>query len=244
MLDTGGTGDMGARASSHLLVVDGTYLGFSVIIWVVLLLVSAVIVGMVAITYRKRRKRSLVEKLQKQRSAMEKASSELFSERDADDIVQAVNQPGKPQTRISEGAVAYTETGEMLVFKSSKATDDGDVVASAVGKISGMAGAQAVPTWSPTYRIEMIIALHITGVAMFAVDGKGKVVNGRELDSELLMVLERLMEEARWLGGEMVREPYRDRTVSLTWGEGLHLAAVLEGEPDERPHAGGEARPP
>ena len=234
MLDTGGRGLMGARASSHLLEVDSTYLGLSVIIWVVLLLVSAVIVGMVAIVYRKRQKKSLVVKLQKQRQAMEKASSDLFSERGADEIAQAVNQPGKPQTRISEGAVAYTEAGEMLVFKSSEATDAGDVVAPAVDTISGRAGAQAVPTWSPTYRIEMIIALHITGVVMFAVNEKGKVVNGRELDPELLMVLERLLEEARWLGGEMVKEPYKDRTVSLTWGEGLHLAAVIEGEPDER----------
>ena len=106
MLDTGGTGEMGARASPHLIEVTSTYLGLSVIIWVILLLLSAVIVGMVAIVYRKRRKRSLVKHLQKQRQAMEKASSDLFSQRGADEIAQAVNQPGKPQTRISEGAVA------------------------------------------------------------------------------------------------------------------------------------------
>jgi hypothetical protein len=103
-----------------------------------------------------------------------------------------------------------------------------------VDTISSKPGAEGVPTWSPTYRIEKIIALHITGVAMFAVDDKGKVINGRELDPELLIVLERLLEQARWLGGEMVREPYTDRTVSLTWGEDLHMAAVVDGEPDER----------
>jgi hypothetical protein len=214
--------------------MDANYLGLSVIVWVVLLLVSAVVVSLLMLAIRKRKKKSLVEKLQKQRQAMEKASAELFSQREADEIREAVNAPGKPQTVISEGAVAYTETGEMLVFKSSDATDDADVVASAVDKISVRAGAQGVPTWSPTYHMEKIIALHITGVVMFAVDEKGRVVNGRDLEPDLLIVLERLLEEAKWLGGEMVKRPYKDRTVSLTWGEALHLAAVVEGEPDER----------
>ncbi|NIP35710.1 MAG: hypothetical protein GWN18_12135, partial [Thermoplasmata archaeon] len=48
------------------------------------------------------------------------------------------------------------------------------------------------------------------------------------------VVLERLLEEARWLGGEMVKGPYKSKTVSLTWGEELHMAAVVDGEPDER----------
>jgi hypothetical protein len=122
----------------------------------------------------------------------------------------------------------------MLVFKSSDATKDSDVVASAVDQISARAGAQGVPTWSPTYLIEEIIALHITGVVMFGVDQKGNVIDGRDMDHDLLIILERLLEEARWLGGEMVRAPYKDRTVSLTWGEGLHMAAVIDGEPDER----------
>jgi len=234
MIDLGGMGDWGARAFDPLLVMDASYFGLSVIIWVVLLLVSAVVVGLLAITLRKRRKKMLVLKLQKQRKAMEKASSELFSQRGADEIQEAVNAPGKPQTVISEGAVAYTEAGEMLVFKSSDAIGEGDVVASAVDAFSSRAGAQGVPTWSPTYNIEKIIALHITGVVMFAVDAKGKIIDGRDLDNELLMALEKLLEEARWLGGEMVRTTYKDRTVSLTWGEGLHLAAIVEGEPDER----------
>ena len=234
MLDTGGEGGLGAPTPYHLLVMDATYLGLLVIIWVVLLLVVAVIVGLLAIMLRKRRKKMLVQKLQKQRQAMERASSDLFSAREADEIQRAVNLPGKPQTVVSEGAVAYTETGEMLVFKSSDATKEGDVVASVVDKMAERAGAQGVPTWSPTYRIELIIALHITGVAMFGVDPKGKVINGRQLDPDLLMVLERLLEEARWLGGEMVKDIYNDRTVSLTWGEGLHMAAVVDGEPDER----------
>lgn len=231
---TGGTGELGARAYHHLLVMDANYLGLSLIIWVVLLLVSAVIVGLVAIIYRKRKKRMLIEKLQKQRQAMEKASTDLFSQRTADEIHEAVAAPGKPKTKVSEGAVAYTETGEMLVFKSSDATSEGDVVASAVDKFASRPGYEGVPTWSPTYRIEMIIALHITGVAMFAVDDKGNVINGRDLEPELLVVLERLMGEAKWLGGEMVKETYTHRTISLTWGEELHMAAIVDGEPDER----------
>lgn len=234
MLDTGDMGGLGTPTPYHILVLPATYLGLSVIIWVVLLLVSGVIVSLLAILLRKRRKKIMVQKLQKQRQAMERASSDLFSSREADEIQRAVNQPGKPQTIVSEGAVAYTETGEMLVFKSSDATKEDDVVASAVEKMAERAGAHGVATWSPTYRIELIIALHITGVAMFGVDTKGKVINGRELDPDLLVVLERLLEEARWLGGEMVKDIYNDRTVSLTWGEGLHMAAVIDGEPDER----------
>jgi hypothetical protein len=214
--------------------MDATYLGLSIIVWVVLLLVSAVVVGLLSITYRKRKKKRLIENLQKQRQAMERASADLLTQRRADEIREAVASPGKAHTVISEGAVAYTETGEMLVFKSDDATDDGDVVAAAVDTFSKRPGAEGVPTWSPTYRIERIIALHITGVAMFAVDHKGKVINGRELEPDLLIVLERLLEQARWLGGEMVREPYSDRTVSLSWGEDLHMAAVVDGEPDER----------
>ncbi|UCC92347.1 MAG: hypothetical protein JSW25_06645 [Thermoplasmata archaeon] len=234
MNDVLGEGTWGVHAFRHQLAMDATYLGLSVIIWIVLLLVSALIVGLVVLTMRKRRKKTLVDKLQRQRQAMEGATSDLFTERGADEIRSAVDQPGKPTTKISDGAVAYTETGEMLVFQSSDATEDGDVVASAVDQISSKGGVGGVPTWSPTYRIEMIIALHITGVAMFAVDTKGKVVNGRELDQDLLIILERLLEEARWLGGEMVKAPYKDRTISLTWGEGLHMAAVIDGEPDER----------
>ncbi|NIP35709.1 MAG: hypothetical protein GWN18_12130, partial [Thermoplasmata archaeon] len=161
MLDTGMTGLWGARASSNQLELDATYLGYSLIVWVILLLVSAVIVGLIAISYRRRKKKKLIQNLQKQRKAMEKAGSELFSQRGADEIQEAVAQPGKPKTKISEGAVAYTETGEMLVFKSSDATGEGDVVASAVDKISSKPGAEGVPTWSPTYRIELIVALHL-----------------------------------------------------------------------------------
>jgi len=234
MLVSGAEGEWGAGASTHLLVMDATYLGLSVIVWVVLLMVSAVIVGLMSIVYRRRKKRRLVEDLQRQRQAMERASSQLFSQRKADDIREAVSSPGRPRTQISEGAVAYTEAGEMLVFKSSGATGDGDVVAPAVDRISSRAGAEAVPSWSPTYRLERIVALHITGVVMFAMDDKGGVINGRDLEPDLLVVLERLLEEARWLGGEMVRSPYADRTVSLTWGEELHMAAVVDGEPDQR----------
>ncbi len=225
---TSGTGELGARTSHHLLVMDANYLGLSLIVWVVLLLVSAVVVGLVAISYRRRKKARLVKDLQRQRQAMERASSDLFSQRHADEIREAVSSPGKPKTKISEGAVAYTETGEMLVFKSSDATSEGDVVASAVDKFASRPGAEGVPTWSPTYRLEMVIALHITGVAMFALDYNGKVINGRDLDPGLLMVLERLLEEAKWLGGEMVKRTYTHRTVSLTWGEDLHMAAVVD----------------
>jgi hypothetical protein len=208
-------------------------MGLSVILWVVVGLVVCLLLGLTVISLRKRRKQKLVTDLQKQRKAMEKASSELFSQRAADNIREAVNQPGKPTTMVSEGAVAYTETGEMLVFKSSDATDAEDAVASAVDRGGGK-GIRAVPTWSPTYRLEMVVAIHITGVVMFAVDSGGKVVNGRNLDPELLVVIERLMGEAKWLGGEMVKDSYHDRTVSLSWGEDIHMAAVVDGEPDER----------
>jgi hypothetical protein len=129
--------------------------------------------------------------------------------------------------------VAYTETGEMLVFKGSPATKPGDAVASAVRPDSGV-DSHAPPTWSPTYLVEEVIALHITGVAMFSADERGTIKDGRDLDPELLVVLERLLERARWLGGEMVSKPYHDKTVCLTWGEDIHMAAIVDGEPDER----------
>jgi len=227
-------GEGGAATPALALVLDTDILGIPLLTWVALILVVGVVAALGLIGYRKRRKRKLVEQLQRQRQAMEKASSDLFSQRKADEIEEAVVRPGKPKTVVSEGAVAYSETGEMLVFKSSKATGEGDVVSSVVDGQEHPARGEGLPTWSPTYRIEQVIALHITGVAMFAVDPRGRVVNGRDLDPELLVALERLLEQAKWLGGEMVRRTYKDRTVSLTWGEEMHMAAVVEGEPDER----------
>jgi len=228
----GGTDEAMTRGLA--LAMDSKMLGLSLVAWIGLVAVVVAVAALGFLGYRKRRKRKLVERLQKQRQAMEKASSDLFSQRKADEIEEAVLRPGKPKTVVSDGAVAYSETGEMLVFKSSKATGEGDVVASAVDGQKHPERGEGVPTWSPTYRIERVIALHITGVVMFGVDAKGGVVNGRDLDPSLLVTLERLLEQAKWLGGEMVTRAHKDRTVSLTWGEEMHMAAVVEGEPDER----------
>ncbi len=228
------SGLWGARSISLSIGGDITILGLPLLTWIVLIVILVGVSALVVVVARKRKRRKIVDNLQKQRMAMEKAEKGLFSERKADEIKQAVRQPGKPSTVLPDGAVAYTEAGEMLVFKSTPAVGDKDVVSSAVGGKEGRGASMAPPTWSATYGIERIIVLHITGVAMFAVDTSAKVMNGRDLESDLLMVLERLLERAKWLGGEMVTSVWRDRTVSLTWGEDIHMAAIVDGEPDER----------
>lgn len=227
-------GLLGALSLPLAMGMEGRVLGIPLLTWIAVIAVIAVVLGLVLVAVRKRRRKALVQQLQKQRTAMEKASKDLFSQRKAAEIQEAVLHPGKPTTVVSEGAVAYTETGEMIVFKSSPATGAGDVVASAVGRSAGRGGIEPLPTWSASYKVELVIVLHITGVAMFTVDPTGKVGDARKLDGEILILLERLMERAKWLGGDMVTEVYKDRTVSLTWGEDIHMAAVVDGEPDER----------
>ncbi len=234
MVSAAGPGLWGARTLSLAIGGDTSILGLPMLTWIVLIVIVAVVIGLVVVAARKRKRRKMVSNLQKQRMAMEKAEKELFSERKADEIQQAVLQPGKPTTVLSDGAVAYTETGEMLVFKSDPVVGDKDVVSAAIGGKEGRGASMAPPTWSASYRLERVIVLHITGVAMFAVDTSAKVENGRDLESDLLVVLERLLEKAKWLGGEMVTAVWRDRTVSLTWGEDIHMAAIVDGEPDER----------
>jgi hypothetical protein len=234
MMRLAGSDLWGARSISHAIGGDISILGLPLLTWIVLIALIASISVLVVMAVRKRKRQKTIANLQKQRLAMEKAEKDLFTERKADDIKQAVLQPGKPTTVLPGGAVAYSETGEMLVFKSDPAISDKDVVASAVGGREGRGRSNAPMTWSASYAIERIIVLHITGVAMFAVDTAAKVMNGRDLESDLLMVLERLLEKAKWLGGEMVTAVWRDRTVSLTWGEDIHMAAIVDGEPDER----------
>jgi len=234
MMSAAGPGLWSARSISHAIGGDISILGFPLLNFIVLIVIIAAIVGLVFMITRKRNRQRVVSTLQKKRLAMEKAEMGLFSERKADDIKQAVMQPGKPTTVLSDGAVAYTETGEMLVFKSTPAAGSKDAVSAAVGGKEGRGESMAPPTWLASYRIERIIVLHITGVAMFSVDSSAKVENGRELESDLLVLLERLLEKAKWLGGEMVTDVWKDRTVSLTWGEDIHMAAIVDGEPDER----------
>jgi hypothetical protein len=234
MMSVAGPGLGSARSISHAIGGDASILGLPLLTWIVLIAFISAVSGLVFIFARKRKRQRIISNLQKQRMAMEKAGKDLFSERKADDIKQAILQPGKPTTVLPGGAVAYSETGEMLVFKSAPAIGDGDVVSSVVGGKESRGGSMAPPTWLASYGIERIIVLHITGVAMFAVDSAAKVTNGRDLESDLLMVLERLLERAKWLGGEMVTAVWRDRTVSLTWGEEIHMAAIVDGEPDER----------
>ncbi len=233
-MNAGCPGLLGTRSISLSIGGDTTILGLPLLTWIVLIVILAAVIGLVYIAARKRKRRKIVANLQKQRLAMEKAEKGLFAERKADDIRQAVLQPGKPTTVLPEGKVAYTEAGEMLVFKSTPAIGDKDVISSAVGGREGRGASMAPPTWSASYGIERIIVLHITGVAMFSVDTSAKVMNGRDLESDLLVVLERLLEKAKWLGGEMVTTVWRDRTVSLSWGEDIHMAAIVDGEPDER----------
>ncbi len=212
---------------------DTELLGLPVLLWIIIIAVVLVVLALGIIMRRKRRRTRLIGQLQKQRRAMEAASHDLFSSRGADEIKEAVVEPGEPTTVVSDGAVAYTETGEMLVFKSTPIEDQGDAVVSRLAKDQSPPS-QMPKTWAPSYKLERVITLHITGVAMFAVDHQGRIEDGRDLDPELLVIVERLLEHAKWLGGEMVTDVYKDRTVSLSWGGDIHMAAILDGEPDER----------
>ncbi len=234
MVDATGLGYGGAHFLSQFIDEGTSVLGLSLIVWVIIIAVVSIVAALAFLSYRRHKRKKLVSQLQKQKQAMDRAGSDLFTERRADEIQESVRRPGKPKTVVSEGAVAYTEAGEMLVFKSSAATTDKDAVKSALEGKDGRGALLAPPTWAASYKLERVIVLHITGVAMFAVDSAGKIINGRDLESGLLIILERLMEKAKWLGGEMVTDVFNDRTVSLTWGEDIHMAAVVDGEPDER----------
>ena len=147
-MNAGCPGLLGTRSISLSIGRDTTILGLPLLTWIVLIVILAAVIGLVYIAARKRKRRKIVANLQKQRLAMEKAEKDLFAERKADDIRQAVLQPGKPTTVLPEGKVAYTEAGEMLVFKSTPAMGDKDVISSAVGGREGRGAAMAPPTWS------------------------------------------------------------------------------------------------
>ena len=234
MMDTSVASEKVVRSLTNG-ILDQDVLGFPIFYLLIAVALVLVIVALGITTLREKRRRKLVEQLQTKKRAMDQATKDMFTARKADEIKEAVADPGKPQTRISEGSVAYTETGEMIVFKSSSAIRPGDAMAAAVTSAEeAKVSVQMPPTWSASYRIERIIALHITGVVMFSVDSMGRIEDGRRLNPDLIVVLEGLVEEARWLGGEMVKRVYKNKTVCLSWGGDIHMAAVLDGEPDER----------
>ncbi len=136
-------------------VLDQEVLGFPIFYLLIAVALVLVIVALGISTLREKRRRNLIDQLQTKKRAMDSATKDMFTARKADDIKEAVSDPGKPQTRISEGSVAYSETGEMLVFKSSSAVIPGDAMAAAVAPVEeAKVGVQVPATWSASYRME------------------------------------------------------------------------------------------
>jgi hypothetical protein len=230
-----GSGLEGASVASMLAqaLLEGEFLGIDRLYLLILVIALLSVIGLSAWAVRRRRRKRRVNELLKRQRAMEGSTKELLTTRKADAVKSVGDDVGKPKTIIPDGLVAYSESGEMLVFGSTKATEDSDVVAAALeGKSKALE--QPLPTWSPSYRIERIVVMHMTGVVMFSVDEYGRIHKGDDIEPDLLIVLEGLLEDAKWFKGEMVSTVYRDRSVCLTWGNLLHLAAVVDGEPDER----------
>ena len=202
---------------------------------------------------RRRRRDRFVRELLAEQRMVEGGKRELFTGRKAAEIVAVAPDLGRPTTVLSEGRFVYTQGGEMLKFGSRSESSDDGVVASAMtaaqgqasGPAAGPAGATAsaattdvIPSasrgWRASYAVERLIAIHGIGVALLSVDGKGTMERGDRLDPDLLVALEELLEATRASPGELAIGVYRDRTVCVCRGGRVHLAAVVDGDPDER----------
>jgi len=203
---------------------------------------------------RKQRRDRFVEELLAEQRVVEGGRQELFTGRKATEIEAVAPDLGRPTTVLSEGRFVYTQGGEMLRFGSSMGSSDDGVVASALsaaqgqagGPAMGPAGATAAATatpgvietasrgWRASYSVERLIAIHSIGVALLSVDAKGAMERGDRLDPALLVTLEELLEAARAAPGEPAIGVYMDRTVCVHRGGSVHLAAIVDGDPDER----------
>jgi len=202
---------------------------------------------------RKRRRERFVQELLAEQRMVEGGRRQLFTGRKAAEIEAVAPDLGRPTTVLSEGRFVYTQGGEMLTFGSRAESSDDGVVSSAMnaaqgragGPASDMAGATAAAAttevirsaargWRASYSVERLIAIHSIGVALLSVDAKGTIERGDRLEPTLLVTLEELLEAARAAPGEPSVGVYADRTVLVRRGGSVHLAAIVDGDPDER----------
>ncbi len=187
---------------------------------------------------RKRRRQRLVRDLLVQQRSAETTKQGLFTGRRAHEPVTVTPDAGKPQTVVSAGRIVYTRTGDVIRFGSTMEGHDDGMVTAAVAR-DAERQPPVVPVLAPalqmqSYAVERVIAMHDSGVAMLAVGRDGQVVRGNALEPELLVLLEELLEEARWSSAGTASGVHGDRAVTVCRGGELHLAAVLDGDGDER----------
>jgi len=190
---------------------------------------------------RRRRRERLMRDLRAHQRIVETAGQGLFTGRRAHEPVSVAPDVGKPRTVVSAGRIVYTKTGDVLTFGSTMEGQDDGVVTAAVAREAvppppppSAAPAPRPVQGGPSYAIERVVAMHDSGVAMLAVDDGGRVVRGDALDSELLVTLEELLEEARWSSTGTASGVRGERSVTVCRGGELHLAAVVDGDGDER----------
>ncbi len=190
---------------------------------------------------RVRRRQALVRDLLARQRATEEARRSLFTGRRVDPVSASAPEAGLPRTVVSEGRIVFTESGDMLRFGSAMEGSDDGVVAAALapGRPAPRPEGERPPpavsaSAQPTYRVERVVALHGSGVAMLSVDVDGKVERGDLLEPGLLMLMEELIEETRWSALGTAHGVHLDRSVCVCNGGEMHLAAVVDGDGDER----------
>lgn len=188
---------------------------------------------------RKRRRERHVKDLLAHQRMVEASGQALFTGRKANEPVSATPELGMPKTVVSAGRIVYTKTGDVLKFGSTMEGHDDGVVTAAVARDAGppppvTAPAAAPEMHGPTYAIERVVAMHDSGVAMLEMSSDGRVQRGDTLDGELLVLLEELLEEAQWSCVGTASGTLGSRSVTVCRGGQLHLAAVLDGDGDER----------
>ena len=243
----------GVAGSSAALELVG---GREADVFLTLVAVSCGLFLIAAVIYilRKRRRERFVQELLAEQRMVEGGRRELFTGRKAAEIEAVAPDLGRPTTVLSEGRFVYTQGGEMLTFGARNESSDDGVVSSAmapapgrsIGPSMGPAGATAATVattevirsasqgWRASYSVERLIAIHSIGVALLSVDGRGAMERGDRLDPALLVTLEELLEAARAAPGEPAIGVYMDRTVCVRRGGSVHLAAIVDGDPDER----------
>ena len=194
-----GSSQVGTRVVSMLdrALLEGEFLGIEWLYFILLFIALIVVAGLATWAVGRRRRKRRVKELLMRQQALEGSAKELLTTRKADAVKSVGDDVGKPKTIIPDGLVAYSESGEMLVFGSTKATEDGDVVASALEDQPTSLN-PPLPTWSPSYRVERIVVMHMTGVVMFSVDEYGRIHKGDDIEPDLLITLEGLLEDAKW----------------------------------------------
>jgi hypothetical protein len=214
-------------------IADGGGLRLNVFLTLVATALCLVLLALAIQVVRKRRRDRYIREVLTLQRRLESGSVESFTAWKRPDVQPPTDDSGTPRTIVSEGRYVYTQSGEVLRFSSSLDTGDDGVVTSALSPPDSPGTPEARPSVTVPFVLRRLVALHRSGIAIVAVDSHGRVERGDGLEPELLMALEDLLDQALAKTSGAATASIGAHTVQLQAGSPFHLAAIVDGEPDD-----------